>query len=101
MCSGYLTGWAMRSSSRYENAFNGSRPRSYDVSRARAGPTPGAGSHVAGWRHEALELALEQPGERQRGQIAVLRRHDLHADRQPAGREAAGATVDGRKNTPE
>src|SRR6266850_7428397 len=46
-------------------------------------------SRVAGRRHEGLELALEQLREREAGQIAVLRPDDLHADRQPARREAA------------
>src|SRR5207247_8707517 len=47
-------------------------------------------SGKGGWRHEGLELALEQPREGQTREVAVLRADDLHADRQPCGREAAG-----------
>src|SRR6185503_13363751 len=53
----------------------------------------------AGWRHERLELTLQQSRERQTGEIAVLRADDLHADRQLRRREAArrrgGRQVDG------
>src|SRR5438477_408276 len=46
-------------------------------------------SGEGGRRHEPLELALQQPRERERRQVAVLRTDDLHADGQPGRREAA------------
>src|SRR5262249_57028498 len=42
-----------------------------------------------GWRHERLELTLEQTREVKTREIAVLRSDDLNADRQPRRREPA------------
>src|SRR5437667_4197 len=75
------------------------RPTTFEPSRRLAGRAEerasierhgSSCSGKGGWRHEGLELALEQPREGQTREVAVLRADDLHADRQPCGREAAG-----------